>query len=179
MARAAKQTSFHGKGFDRQGDCFGGSLLKGNNPKTKRPLESKLPIHLVLRAKKGTLGLPKTFKQVNETVAETSKKHGVKIYKYANLGNHLHILIKISSVRRWAAFIRELTGRIAQLVKEFTLDDNSFWLHRPFTRIVRGWQKAFRTAKEYVELNQLEANGHISRHETKTLNDLRAIFSDA
>ena len=73
MARAAKQTSFEGKGFDKPGDCFGGSLLKGNNPKTKRPLESKLPIHLVLRAKNGTMRLPKTFKLVNDIVGEISK----------------------------------------------------------------------------------------------------------
>lgn len=123
--------------------------------------------------------LPKTFKLVNAAVGEISKRHGVKIYKYANLGNHLHILVKIPSVRRWSAYIRELTGRIAQLVKEQVPSEDTFWLHRPFTRIVRGWRKAYRTAKEYVELNQLEAEGHISRKETKTLKDLRAIFSDA
>lgn len=153
--------------------------MKGNNPKVKRPLESKLPIHLVLRSKRGAMRLPKTFKLVNAAVGEISKRHGVKIYKYANLGNHLHILVKIPSVRRWSAYIRELTGRIAQLVKEQVPSEDTFWLHRPFTRIVRGWRKAYRTAKEYVELNQLEAEGHISRKETKTLKDLRAIFSDA
>jgi hypothetical protein len=52
----------------------------------------------------------------------------------------------------------------------------SFWALRPFTRIVRGWRKAFQIAKAYVELNLLEAEGFISRSEIKTLRDFRAIF---
>ena len=122
--------------------------------------------------------LPKTLARVNEAVRLTSNKHGVTIYKYANLGNHLHILLKIPSVRRWAAFIRELSGRIAQIVKNIVPTEDSFWLHRPFTRIVGGWKKAFKSAMEYVELNFLEAEGFISRAETRSLKDLRAIFSD-
>lgn len=153
--------------------------------------------------------LPLVFKKVNAQVEKTARKYGVTIYQYANVGNHLHILMKISRRSRWSAFIRELTGRIAQLVSEILEDfvanlgakasnrlgkasdkaavrgtkkaklsvDESFWLHRPFTRVVRGWRKAFQIAKEYVQLNQLEADGMIRRSETKTLKDLRAIWS--
>jgi hypothetical protein len=53
-----------------------------------------------------------------------------------------------------------------------------YWKHRPFTRIVRGWRKAFRLACDYVELNILEAEGFISRRQTQTLRDLRAIWRD-
>ena len=59
MARRNLQQEFAGQGFTRPGDEFGGSLLKGN-PKRKRPLESKLPIHLTLRATKSSLRTPKT-----------------------------------------------------------------------------------------------------------------------
>ncbi len=173
------QRSFLGKGFDRPKDSFGGSLLKGN-PKGKRPLDSKLPIHLTLRAGKSLLRLPQTFKTVNDIVYETARKHGVRIYKYANVGNHLYAVIKISSLRAWAAFIRELTGRIAQTVGEL-IDlglGTKFWRYRPHTRIVRGWQKAFKSVKEYIHLNQLEAEGFISRGEIKSLKELRAIWSD-
>jgi len=62
--------------------------------------------------------LPKTLNLVDDLVERICKKHGVKIYRYANVGNHLHLVIKILQRRRWNAFIRELAGRIAQLVRE-------------------------------------------------------------
>jgi hypothetical protein len=53
-----------------------------------------------------------------------------------------------------------------------------FWKYRPHTRLIQSWRQAFRAAKQYVVLNQLEAEGFISRKETKTLADLRQIFAD-
>ena len=113
---------------------------------------------------------PNSFLKVNMLVRSIAEKHGVKIYEYANVGSHLHLLIKLRNRPSWSPFIRELTGRIAQLTA-------TKWLHRPYTRIVRGWKKAYRIAKEYVRLNILEADGMISRKDTKTLKDLRQIFS--
>ncbi len=174
--KARNQSQFKGPGFERQSDKFGGSLLQGNNPKTKRPLESKLPVHLVLRATSGGMRFPGCFKRVNALVASTARKHGVTIYEYANVGNHLHLLIKIRSVPSWAGFIRELTGQIAQFMQEKRKTEGKFWLHRPYTRIVRGWNKAYQAVKMYVSLNHLEGEGFISRRETKTLKDLRLIW---
>lgn len=195
--RLGHQFSLAGRDFIRPNDSFGGSLLKGN-PKTKRPLASKLPIHLVLRAQRSVLRLPKTFATVDQLTIQTARKHGVKIYKVANVGNHLHLLIKLRHIDGWAAFIRELTGRIAQEVQDrLTMNSTesspslvnsanadstaraAFWRYRPFTRIVRGWQIAFRSAKEYLELNRLEAEGFISRKETKTLKELRLIWAES
>jgi REP element-mobilizing transposase RayT len=176
-----RQTQLKFEGFNKISDCFGGSLLKNSHAKTHRPLDSKLPIHLILRSVKGGMRLPKTFKLVNQTVDRVCKKHGVRLYQYANVGNHLHMLVKIPHVKRWASFIRELTGRIAQVAQGLKGPQTglpNFWKQRPFTRIVRGWRRAFQTAKEYIHLNFLEAEGFISRAETKTLKDYRAIFAD-
>jgi hypothetical protein len=92
------------------------------------------------------------------------------------------MLIKIPRRPRWAAFIRELTGRIAQVAQDLKGPQKGvekFWKHKPFTRVVNGWKKAYRTAMEYVLLNRYEAEGFISRRETKTLKDLHAIWTDA
>ncbi len=179
MTRRHKQFEFGGEGFGKPADKFGGSLLKGN-PKGKRPLATKLPIHLVMRSGKSVLRLPKTFGKVTEIINSTTRKYGVRIYESANVGNHVHLVIKISNLKLWAAFIRELSGRIAQVVGELVRRSaaEKFWLFRPFTRIVRGWQRAFKAVKEYVYLNQLEANGLISRKETKSLKDLSVIWAD-
>lgn len=106
----------------------------------------------------------------------------MRIYKYANVGNHLHLLIKIRTRRAWAAFIRELSGRIAHVAQGLggrMKGVDKFWKFRPYTRIVRGWREAFRIAKDYVQLNFLEAEGYIQRSETKTLRDLNAIWNRA
>jgi len=161
-----KQRTFEGLRAPK--DVFGGSLLT-SNPKVRRPLDSKLPTHVVLRATKSTMRKPQNFLKVNQAINNACRKHGVRLYEYANVGNHLHLLIKLRSRASWAGFIREITGRIAQLTE-------TKWLHRPFTRIVRGWKKAYQISREYVRLNVLEANGFISRAETKNLKDLRAIW---
>ena len=68
----------------RPKDSFGGSLLKGN-AKSKRPLDSKLPILLTLRAAKRGMRLPKAFGKVDAALNRCAAKYGVKIYEYANV----------------------------------------------------------------------------------------------
>lgn len=116
-------------------------------------------------------------KSVNDLVYSVAKKHGVRVYEYANVGNHLHILIKLSHIYRWAAFIRELTGQIAQVVREMLgITELKFWKFRPHTRIVRSWKRAYRIAKEYIELNLLEAMGHVNRKQIPNLKALRSLL---
>lgn len=81
---------------------------------------------------------------------------------------------------RWAAFIREITGRIAQSVqglKGRQPKDEQFWLYKPFTRVVRGWKKAFRIVCDYVELNILEAENMINRTQARELVRYRALWA--
>src|SRR5262245_18202332 len=96
---------------------FGGSYLKNSHAKTKRPLDSKYPIHLVMRSSKAkgssSMRNPRNFKTVNEIFHSTAKKRGLKVYRFANVGNHLLAVIKLHSIHLWAAFIRELSGKLA------------------------------------------------------------------
>ena len=176
MPKRQKQNQFEGAEFTKPKDSFGGSLLT-SHPKKARPLDSKLPIHLTLKSVSGGMRSFRTMRIIDAIIEKTCKKHGVKVFKYANVGNHLHLLLKLRNRRSWAAFIRELTGRIAHFMLEGKTGAN-FWAHRPFTRVVRGWQKAFKMMKAYIDLNTWEAEGHISRKETKTLKDLRQIFGE-
>lgn len=125
--------------------------------------------------------LPKYYKAVNQVVDQVCKKHGIKIYKYNNMGNHLHLLIRMTHVWMWAAFIRELSGRIAQIVQGITAQQKGlpkYWSQRPHTAIIRSWRKGFQNIKDYLELNGLEAEGILSRRDFKTLKDYRAFISD-
>lgn len=153
-----------------QPECFGGSLLK-SNPKRKRPLSAKLPIHVVLRsALRGTktsMRALHNYGRVTKIVHVTARKHGVKIYEYGNAGNHLHLVLKIPHRKAWRAFIRELSGRIAAAAQALRGPRKGvkFWKARPFTRIVKSWGRAFRILKDYVLLNHLEGAGIVKRGE--------------
>jgi|FLYM01.1.fsa_nt_gi REP element-mobilizing transposase RayT len=171
-----KQLNFQGSVFAQPKQVFGGSLLT-SHPKIKRPLKTTLPIHLGLKANQARMRLPKNFKSVHQLIYSTAKKYGIKIYSYANVGNHLHLLIKLSQLNLWAAFIRELTSKIAAVVGP-PANGDKFWKYRPFTRIINGWKKAFVTMKNYIYLNKIEAEGHIKRSEVKTLRDLRELIFD-
>ncbi len=181
MAKRTKQLEFQLVGLKRPQDAFGGSLLKGNNAKVKRPLDSKYPIHLVLRGVRGGMRLPKCHLAINKILDECGHKYGIRIYSRSNVGNHLHLIIKLARISNWAHFIREVAGRVGLLMRSVgaTSMGESYWAERPFTRIVRSWGKAFKTLKEYVYLNQLEANGFISRRETRTLRELRLLLADS
>lgn len=165
MSKRSKQLEF--KGCEKPKDWFGGKYLNKSHAKSHRPLSTKDPIHLVLRSKKAKGALSflhhKQFRKVNGLVSQIAKKYGIRIYDYANVGNHLHILVKLRSIPGWKAFIRELTGRLAQVVQGLGARDKQkgFWDQRPFTRIVRGWRKAYRIMKDYMIKNKLEAEGLI------------------
>jgi REP element-mobilizing transposase RayT len=147
---------------DKKQTVFGGSRLK-SHPKRARPLSTKEPIHLVLRSEKarGAHSFLRVSKESRAIFDKTCAKRGVKIYKYANVGNHFHVVIRLGKRFSWNPFIRELTSRLAALVKGPT----QFWTGRPFTRILHGWGKNFRTAMGYVVLNQMEAAGFLTRRE--------------
>jgi len=158
--------------FRKQHLQFGGSLLgKRTNPKAARPLSSKLPIHLVLRSTRSWMRTPRRFKTVNYTVTRVAKKLGVRIHEYANVGNHLHLLIKIPHRGRWAPFIRELTGRLATLAGR-----SQVWEGRPFTRVVNGWRKAYRSVKEYVRLNAWVAVNDLDQATADAFRELQRIW---
>lgn len=167
-----KQLEFSGAHFIKPGFEFGGAQLK-SNPKGRRPLSTKLPIHLTLRARRSVLRLPKTYKFVSQEIERVAKKHGIKIYRFANVGNHIHLLIRLGKISAWAGFIRELTGRIAQGLMAFDVNVKDFWMYRPHTRVIASWGRAFKTVCEYIKLNKWEGLGVISRRDFKGVRDLR------
>ena len=173
-----RQQAFQGKEFEAQSK-FGGSLLKGN-ARGKRPLSTRLPLHVVVRTTKSSLRKPAVYRDVNLIVAGAARKYGLTLYKYANVGNHLHMLLKVPNRRLWPHFIREITGRIASLVQGLRGPQKGerFWLNKPFTRVVAGWGKAFKAVINYIYLNQMEGEGNIKRSEVASYREYRALFMD-
>lgn len=153
---------------------FGGSLRK-SNPKAKRPLSKRESVHLVLKSARAIGPKSMLQKRNADRIDTLFRKHaklcGIKIYHFVNVGNHLHLVIRIHDRKLFTRFIRAVTGLIARHVlnqerglgrrnteqpvkaKERDEDKSRFWVARPFTRLI-AWGKDFKIVGQYMIKNR-------------------------
>ncbi len=164
----------------------GGGRLLGprTNPKVRRPIDSKLPLHLVLKSQQSVLRLPKTYRLVSMEIRRWAAMCGVKIFKVAVEANHIHLAIQVKKRQMWKRFIRGLSGSIARKLMCLGYSPSGrskskgFWRQRPFTRVVRSWRQAFKNLVRYVEMNEWEAAGNLDRKDRGFLKDLRRMWRE-
>lgn len=116
---------------------------------------------------------PKHCNSIERFVQKTAKRWGVRLYRYANVGNHLHLLVQVPTREAWKRFSKELSGGVAQIVtgaqKGAALTRNKandnpesakrgFWDHLIYTRIVR-FGRDFNGMCRYIIKNLFEAAG--------------------
>lgn len=109
---------------------------------------------------------PKHCNSIHRFTENLAEHWGVRLYRYANVGNHIHLLVKVPSRAVWQRFLRELAGGIAVIVtgakKGSPLPRNEtgrgFWDHLAFTRIVH-FGRDFRNVGRYVIKNLFEGAG--------------------
>lgn len=120
-------------------------------------------MHIVLRSTqaKGDWSFRKHRKTISALLQKFTNKFGVKLHSFANVGNHLHLHVRLGNRFAYPAFIRALTGAIALAVSganKFKRLKKRFWDRRPFTRLVQSYA-AFRRLENYVKINGLEGSG--------------------
>ncbi len=160
--------------------CHGGELGRGVR-KTRRPVVTNRPMHLVLRAEKakGALSLlaRPNVNSVKRILIRVSHRHHVRVMEWANVGNHVHLLIQAQTREGFANFLRRFSCEVALAVtgarkgKAF----GRFWTGLAFSRIVE-WGRALTIARRYIALNELEGRG-ISRTRGRLLLDSRGLGS--
>lgn len=130
-------------------------------------------MHLVMRSSlaKGAWSFrqPKNRGCVNRIIEKFSFIYGVRVISMANVGNHLHLQIKLSNRFGYRPFIRAVTAAIAMAItgrNRWTHGKSHseksrlrFWDQRPFTRIVIGLNSILKL-RDYVRVNQLEGDGY-------------------
>jgi REP element-mobilizing transposase RayT len=166
MRRAPRQPTLPGFGGINEKE-FGGALIRGN-PREQRPVSTRRPMHLVLRSSQArgerSFLRPGRARLIERLVRKQAREKGVRIYRFANSGNHLHLLVLPRSRQAYHGFVRAISGLIARLAlgaergRPRQTRGVKFWDARPYTRIVE-WGRAFHVACRYVRLNQLEASG--------------------
>lgn len=160
-----RQLTFHEFERFRASTSFGGTLLKGHHPRGPRPICPKRPLHLVLRSSiaRGDRSLLRHRRVIHEVLMRIARRHGVRIYRLANAGNHLHLIVRARTRTSYRAFVRGVTGVIARIILRSAKGRPSqakAWDTRPFTRILE-WGADFRRTCDYLLQNQLETFGLI------------------
>lgn len=170
------QPHLPGFNFKSKALVHGGEFAK-NKRKTERPFDPKQALHVVLRSEKAkgqcSLLHPKHCNHIQSLLVRLKKRWEIKVYRYANVGNHLHLLIQAPSRTVWQRFIREFSGGVAMIVtgarkghalpraKKSALPESAqrgFWDHLVFTRIVQ-FGRDFKVVARYVLINLWEASG--------------------
>jgi hypothetical protein len=153
------------------------------NPKGARPFSKRVSLHVVLKSSRarGAHSLLKRERGVRGVLERQAARFGVQLQGVANVGNHLHLLLRAPAREQLANFLRAVTGLIARLIlqgndaparclgtearkpsnarSEVALSNaNRFWDTRPFSRLVsngRDWCGV----RDYIAMNQIESLG--------------------
>ncbi|WP_413587637.1 transposase [Bdellovibrio sp. HCB274] len=90
-----------------------------------------------------------------------SVKFFVKVEQFSIQRDHVHLLVRGSRRSNLQSFMRVLAGQFAQILTD-TLhtkhEGPRVWKYRPFSRVVKGY-RAYRTMRNYIQLNELEVLG--------------------
>ncbi len=135
--------------------------------KSKRPLSTKHPLHLVLKSKYKNIFTPGSM-SLEKLIRSQAEKYGVQLYNLALNWSHIHCLMRIKNREDYIKFIRSLTSVIAAEIRKSKSELKKIFILRPFTRIL-SWGRNFKRGLNYQILNQMEAHGLIIRAKRKKL----------
>lgn len=154
-----------------QSKSYGGQLRNTRKGRSGgRTLTTQSSIHLVLRSSKAigekSFLKPRNKEKIREIIKKHAEQNHIFIIKMANVGNHLHLQVRLFKRHSYFRFIRSITGAIALFIlkadkntKVVKTHSDRFWDYRPFTRIITGF-KDFIGLRDYIAINELEGRGH-------------------
>ncbi len=118
-------------------------------------------MHLVLKSshmkEERSLFRSENAKLFRSILNKYAEKYFVVIVRFKLVGNHVHILFKVKSVKLYKDFIRSLTGQFAQkMIERFKLNIKKFFDERPFTRVIE-FGRDYNRVISYIE-SQLKSS---------------------
>ena len=165
-----KQESF----FKHHKKAHGGSVNLGKR-KSTRPLDSKMPVHVVLKSNKakGALALVRFDVEIDKILVKMAEKFQISIYEKNINYTHIHLLIRGKNRQNLQNFFRTIAGLIARLVTgaEKGKAFGKFWSYLLYTRVLGSWKKDFANVRTYIVQNTNEVLGLVpykTRSQKKT-----------
>ncbi|MEK6577677.1 MAG: transposase, partial [Bdellovibrionota bacterium] len=112
---------------------------------------------------------PKNKIRVHILVERYAERFGVRVYRFSNVGNHIHLLVKAPTREAFRSFLRALAGGIAFAVTGAKKRNpvGRFWSSLAYTRVLR-WGQEFKRVQLYLVKNLLESLGVFEGCEQKS-----------
>ena len=130
--------------------------------KLERPVSTRRPMHVVLRSgrARGAWSLRKHQTKIREALRACVVRSGVRMYDFANVGSHLHLLVRARRREDFQRFLRTFAGIVARIVtgarRGRPLGSGPFWSALAWSRVV-AWGRDYWGVRHYVFRNRIEA----------------------
>lgn len=157
QAKNLKQLSF----FGAPAKSHGGPLRTGKR-KSARPIATRRPMHVIVRSQRarGKWCFLRSGRAVETALSRTAKRFHVRIYRFQNVGNHLHLAVQVSRREDFQNFLRVFLQAVAFSVAGARKGNpiGRFWDGLACSRVVE-WGRDWRNLMNYFEKNRFEALG--------------------
>jgi REP element-mobilizing transposase RayT len=144
-----------------------GGDVRRHARKLERPVSSRLPMHVTLHSKRasGNWSLLQHKRAVREALRACARRSGVRVYDFANVGSHLHLLVRARRRQSFQAFLRSFAGIVARAVtgarKGRPLRGGPFWSALAWSRVVT-WGRDYWRVRHYIFRNRIEATDGVA-----------------
>src|SRR5260221_2176113 len=136
----------------------GGAVRRGRR-KLERPVSVRRQMHVVLTSQRarGPWSLRKHERTVRDALRAMARRFGVRVYDYANVGTHLHLLVRARRRETFQAFLRSFAGIVARRVTGARRGKPTgrFFSGLAWSRVV-AWGRDYLGVRHYVFRNQIE-----------------------
>ena len=140
--------------------------------KTFRPVNTKQPLHIVLRSDRAKQKLALVNHQANilKIISKMAARFQISVYEKNINYNHIHLLIRGKRRKNLQDFFRSIAALIARKVTRARKGKpyGTFWSYLLYSRVVSGRKKDFENVRNYIVQNTLETLGIIPYQRRKT-----------
>jgi REP element-mobilizing transposase RayT len=138
----------------------GGDVRRGKR-KLERPVSTRRPMHLVLKSRRaeGPWSLRHHDRTVREVLRRMARRFEVRIYDFANVGSHLHLVLRARKREGFQSFLRSFAGIVARRITgaERARPSGHFFDGLAWSRVVN-WGRDYWGLRHYVFRNQIEGD---------------------
>lgn len=141
----------------------GGANSVGKEKKA-RPIATKRPMHLIFRSSRAkgewSFTHSRNRDRLEKHLRATARRFHIKLYRFANVGNHFHLLVQARRREDLQNFLRVFAQGVVFLVTGACKGNpkGKFWDALAYSRIVE-WGRDWKNMLEYLSKNMLESRG--------------------
>jgi hypothetical protein len=136
-----------------------GGAVRRSRRKLERPVSTRRPMHLVLSSKRacGEWSMRKHDRAVRAALRAAARRFAVRVYDYANVGTHLHLLVRVRRREHFQGFLRSFAGIVARRVSGARRGRpiGRFFDALAWSRVV-GWGRDYYGVRHYIFRNTIE-----------------------